>query len=780
MKLFWSRLLSLMLILCLLAPMALAEDEAEAVVDEEEIPAHEETVDYIQNVLMVNGTMFVSDFNYIYKAEDDGWSLVNLLGDKDGSVAAVTDAEDGVYAFVSFWGSWDNEGNYIEPESRFSIYRVPVNEAGEVGKGELVCNVDLELNTDDIQVFGIAMMDNQAYLLVFDYADEWDYNSIYRVDLATGKGKQLLKDHISNLKAYKGGKLMAVYFNREESYDENWALVKMPTLVAIDPATGDMSELAELTGTNIGGFVYDAQSDAVYYSERSFVYSVGDGQSEPQVVGYIPGSSLYGRSDCSVAIHDGRYYIGDVYSSSEVGGTPLLSATIDPALLPSRTLRVSNAWSADDAIRAYSKEHPEVAVEYVETSLSTADQYKQHMESAQKADIYQVVLPYSPFAVLRNKGGLADLASSEKLVEITGRMYPHLTGEFFRDGKLYGVPVYMSASSMGVYTEALEKVGLEREQLPTTYGEMMDFMTEWYYDYYDDFEDMSFFEWADDLRGTLFQMIFEARVLSCKARGERITFNTPEMMALLNRLDSNEMKEVFETIGPKRDDNGNVLEMVYYDDVIPGLFSNYFDVTPQRYRQWTPVEPLLLKVDGDEQPVIGASLYLLVANYRSENLDLVIDFLEYMAENMPQYLKAALMPDENDPIETSYYQQEKEMFEEEIVKMEERLAKLKESGEEEDEVGMSVEDMERQLQLNRETLVSIEADRWAFSEEDMKNYRENIAPYLVVTASNVLSGENNPVASAISMYIDRASNMDAQALVNRIDQVINDMEEENR
>ena len=764
--------LCLVLALCLLAPMALAEDIG---IEEQSAPTLLEKLDSApEGLFVVGNTLYAQSWPGLVKKVENGWLQYNL--NSEGSVDTICAAEDGFYILCRYYEVYNPAtDSWEKPESgMFAIQHVALDEEGAPGKPEPVCGITWAVNEDNYpQIDAMMIQDGSAYISVHDDDMNWDKLALYRVDLTTGQGTKVLNDYLTGFIGYKDGLMLARYANWEELYD-NGNQVKQPEVATIDLASGEITRLAELTSANAGSMVYDAATDSVYFADATLVYRFDSSFSAPTAVGYLIGGSSYGRSNGNAVLYKDRYLIGDWDDEERI-----LSATIDPALLPSRTLRITNAWYSEEAIRAYAKAHPDVAIEYIELSGYTAEFYQSHMQSPQAADIYMLSLPYSPYAALEHYGLLTDLSGSEKLLSLVSSMYPNMTSAYLKDGKLYGLPVSISASVMGYYPAAFEKIGLSEEDVPATFDELMDFLLDWYYDYYDDYSEISLFEWSPELRDSLFSLIFQQQVLNCQAANVPLTFKGAEMQKLLGRLDSQEMRTVMEELGPKRDESGNIVTVFEWSEEPTSLFSSYANPMPSRYQSWNPPKTLLLRMSEDDDPAIQASVSLLVINRASQNQDLAMDLLEYISENLYQDLLTAMVPDVADPIEVSYYQDNIAFYQERIAEYQKELDKLENADPDDEETALMISSYQENLQYMQDRLVDIEEnERWAFSAEDILYYKESIAPYLVVADSSIFTGTDNPAQSSIQRYIDGA--MDAASFISEIDRIVNMMQMEGR
>lgn len=768
MKRILFRLLCLTLTLCLVWPAALAEET------EEHAPV--ERLESSPDALFVwNDMLYAMLWNSLYRQTENGWEWVADLNTTDSANGTVL--HDGsVWQLMRRSEEYDEAtDSWIAPEGGlYAICRMPLQEDGTLGEAETVCAVSWDLNEEEWpQFYGFIVQDDAAYTLVFDYStmDEWGKNALYRIDLATGKGEQITSAYMSGLTAYKDGQALTMLHNQSEIYQSDPPNTSLqPELAALDLTTGETTPLSTMPGWSCGGIVYVPETDSAYYSDQSYVYRCDCAAGTTEPVGYL-NVSTSSRDSASAVVYQERYYIGDW--SDE---TNLSSATIDPALLPTRTLRVSqSAWEVEEQIRAFGKAHPDVAVEYVETPYGAAE-LQQHMTSPQKADIYSFDVGRGYFTIIRDKKGFADLSGSQTLAETVGAMYPHLTGACLQDGKLFGLPVYLNVSMEGYYPETLEEVGLSEDDIPHTYAELLDFIVRWDDEFFYDWENVDIFEYVYDLRQQLFSQIFMTQILTCEAKGELMTFNTPTIRELLGRLDSQEMKRIFQELTPQQDTDG-VNVIVYASDSMSyidrrAIFSDYYDPLPSVYGRYVDnTKPLILSLDENTPPVINAGEVVLAVNSQSLNQDLAMELLEYIAQNLPVNFRTATMPDVNEPIEVANYQQNLESYDKMIAAVEKNLeeARAMEEGLSE-ELGGAAADIEMTLEEFRNERKRMEENRWAFSEADIANYRANIAPYLVVMSNSVFSGESSDAQKYLSMYMEGA--ISSEQFIQEFDRIV--------
>lgn len=732
------RLISLLLTLCLILPAALAEsaDDAPAVLEELE--------DSIRNLFVHDGALYAQTYwDQLYRQVEGGWRLSGSYPDNEYDIVQVYTSGEDVwflvrkeataqsalcYQFIK--ASFDAQGCLTAPESPVTI------------------DWDMLEYDEYPSMYGFVVDGDVAYLLA-QQPEDWSSNRLYHVDLTTGEAVKLTDEPLMSLSGYKGGLLLAARFSWDET-DENGDLRPIQA-VTVDPATcevtflGYAKPLFSNDNFSTGGLAYDPETDSVYYSDNSHVYRVTP--DDPELIGYLPPSTL-SRQTSSGLIWQGRYYVADYDLAA--------SAALDATQRPQKVLRVQQSWALDDdLLRAFAKLHPEIAIEYVNDYWHDLEDFTRVMQSDRAPDVFSTTMS-SNFVVLRDKKYLMDLSSSQLLTDLVGRMYPHLTAELLKDGQLFALPVYLDAYTFGYYPLAFEKAGVPTDNIPTTFGELLDFVETWYNEYYDDNEGMEFIEYTHNPRRTLFHHICNALELSSQASGT-LTYNTPTIRSLLTRLD--ELRPIFDEITPYSEDD----DYPYIED--NALFTEMDgDPLPRLYRASdSGIQVMTLALDSDTPPVIGANMEVLGINPFTDNAEAAFELLEYIAQNLGIRLMTTMLPDQNDPIEVYEYEKSYERQVQRVADLEARLEWV---------APEDRRDLEDDLNRAKTYLASLEGDgRWAMTTEEILWYREHIAPYLTVQTRDYTSpGASDQMNSIRQRYFD--GQLNAEEFIQEMDRIV--------
>lgn len=729
------RMVSLLLALCLLIPGALAEAA------QEENAVMAEPGESIRAMFEHGGVLYtISYYNDFFRQVEGGWqALGKCLPGKDEIIAASAGGEE-VWLIVSNPEVDEDD----DDEIRFRMVRCGFDADGvPVASGE---PVDVRWDQSNVRyVQCLAVMDGMGYVMTMAKGD-WDNSVVYQIDLTSGEGKKIVKGPLTELRAYKDGLLLAGRFTWDDMDDNGDYLP--PQVVTVDTATGEIARLGMMVDLNDGAIVYDPVTDAVYFSDGGFVYKVaGD---TPERVGYLISNDS--TSNSCAFVMDGIYSVGTYHG--------VASAPVNPELLPKKTLRVSESWMIDDVIHDFAVLHPDISIEFCNVSISDLDAFVRTMKAGNAPDLFAEWVDPG-FVTMRDKGYLADLSSSQVLMDTVGRMLPNVTSDLLKDGKLYGLPVELQAYMTGYYPNALEKAGIPAEAIPTTYGELLDFMVTWHDDYYDDNMGMEVWEYATDLRWALIYDMFEAQLLSCQRTGE-LTFDTPTMRALMARLD--EIQPILDVIAPQVDEES----YEYMDD--NAIFTADHEPLPRAYpqRSWTS-NTVVMSLDEQTDPVIPASVAVLTLNPYTKNADAAMELLEYVAQNLPYRLQISIMPDPTKPVENLEYEREIKWQQDRIADLEKAI----ENAAEEERV-----DLNDELADRKENLARYESEsRWGMTVEEMRAYCENIAPYLTLrTAKFFTSNGYDQMFSTLRRYAE--GQLSADNFIKEMDRIAWMMREE--
>lgn len=754
MKHLWKHLMCTALCLCLLFSAALAE-----AVD---INLHVMT-DYtdadawtVRSGQVVGANLYLLVSN-LYSGSNDGqvrlerWSagmnepetvLEGLRSYRNESTDATTPVVTRLLA--------DGECLYGFDESSRQVMRL-VDGAGSAAVQPL-CTleaVEEEPSEDGIYygsyVNSMFMQDGEVVRLAENYGQGESSLLVERYALDTGKliAQQGVDSTLRALCAYKDGKYLALVQPVPGPEDME---APMTQIAVYDPATGGTTLVATLNGSYLNNLTYDRESDTAYYCGDATIYAVPLATGESRVSAYLPVNAWSGSDTTFAAISGGMI----VYANGD--GTYV--RRLDAPELAAGALTVANEGGTT--------KHMAVVAEHPELNVTLASEYPQTMEELTTAmvsgtgsmDVLCLTTSYNPVERLIDKGYAADLSGYPELMAVAGRMDPRFTQSVMRDGKLYALPVALSTNTLGVNAEAMEKLGLTESDLPATWLEFLDFAANYYYDYGEENADVALMDL--NMRRPLFQMIRDQYVAAQLRDTGSVSFDTPLFRKLMQALEAIDFTELdpYEVKGDKIWEGNDANE--FYEK--QQLFTRYSEASPRAMDQsgyGRSNQPLILRLDSETEPVLPVIMTVMIVNPRSTRMDQAAAYLTaYAGHYDAETENIMFFPDQNDPVPNSYYEVQKQSYEESLRDVDSRIEKADESEK------ASLRETREQIQGY---LDELENQRMSVTEEMIQAYREQVAPYLYVTPQTPLTNpeSSNELETLTSQYLDHAIDLDA-------------------
>lgn len=756
----FSRFLCLLLTLALLLPGVLAN--AEIFEEDEEKVGDLYELYNVTNMIVLNDKLYTLTYGpTLCEYDGENW-FVTVPTAAFSSVCRVYSGEDDSDYFYSDEGDAllvaGEDGDTVEvflPYSNGILDHLSVSlsstEVTLLESFQLPLPVAEETEeTDDdaywtsdlyIDCMGSAYTGDAAYFLVYGLTDTEVYNlyTLVELNLTDGSIRRVTDDYFGAILPLDDQSLIA-YYNCYTDLDN-----PVSSLVKVDRQTGLTQTLCELpTDESYTGF--SSSDGAIVFNNGSQVFRVAAPYDTMETVAYLPPAGIYSTLPGCVS---GSTY----YSYSYDGGLSAIDLT---APLPTTVLRVDNnlLWSSvADLIRQYAKEHPEVGIVYGSVTASTAPEYTQHMQSDEALDIYSFYLPGDAFPALRDKGYLADLSSSADLKQAVAEMFPGINVQLLLDDHVYGLPYAISTSCWAIDTSVLEAVGLSAEDVPTTYLELLNLIDDWITIYIEDYPDYQLLDYPYSLTNQLFSLILMEQISECEVEGRTLTFNDPDFIATLNKLeDMRERLTDYET----RWEEEHTTEGLYGNYVIGGSWSSdsttggtllrdYYSLdidTNTSYYDDSTVIPLFPSISAGQTGYAVGNLAFMSVNRASRNVDAAQALLTYIANNRSPYMKATYSPAYTDNIEDEDYEETKEYYEVLLASLNEEMAKADDS---------EKRDYEDSIKYIEEALSDMSP--WLYVTEDILVY-DGLMEHFHLMETTVFYGDSSEAATLLTRFID--------------------------
>lgn len=595
---------------------------------------------------------------------------------------------------------------------------------------EVVCTVatnDLYIQEEDysymVDINGLCCMNGHVYFASSDWRGSEPKYFLYDINLDGGAVTKLpLTQRINSTIPYKDGLLLSYV---SSSWDENTNQEIPAQLVTINPADGTTVSVKEMADTAyIYTLAYDAAKDTVYYFTESTLWGM-TGMGTPFKAAYANQSYVD-----SMTIFSSGY--AALWSSDG-----LEIHNLDPAYLPTKTLTLIGSWR-DAAARKFTQENPDIPLIFSEQYYGMADLGQAMVSGDTTIDVIRTNVE-NGFDNLLEKGYCADLSSSQKLMDYVNSLYPALRDEVMKDGKLYAIPVSIYGSTLSYMPSKLEEIGLTEEDMPTTFVELCEFITRWNNEWIDDENKTNVMPFCTTMsnRSVVFDLMLKAYLDYYDAKGEPLTFDTPEFNAMLTALDSMDASNL--------DMPANMSDQEYdeYYQLYSGVFVDR-GLLSTAEGEYASV-PLKLSIGEGKDFTVGTTMEVLFVNPRCANLPEAIKLLECYVDTLDESYKILMCPDCNDPVENQYYQDTLKNFQDSLAELQEQLKTA------DDAEKRELEDI---IKYYEDSLNNKESFRWDYPAQTIAQYRE-IGDHVFARHANVLYSAGNDTSTQLRSLHER-------------------------
>ncbi len=594
----------------------------------------------------------------------------------------------------------------------------------------------------------VAVADGYLYLLKAGM--DASANELLRFNLSDGGFIKYDASLVAGFVPYKDGKALIMQYTSEQ---DAMARTGKLWLNVLDLESGEVTKGLELPVPVAEGLAYDANTDTAAYFSTGEIYAV-DQMASCRLAGYAPAAYQGITYSKALMLKNSLYALNGVQVS--------VRSIAKGEAIP-RALRIQNA--SEQSYKEFAVKRPDIPVALKNTPFDSAEMLMQDM-AAGSSDLYSFKIDELDYHSLIEKGYTASLSGSSMLMGIVREMYPFLQKELLRDEDLAAFPVSLSGQTLGYSKKALSELGLTEEDLPRTFPELLDFITNWDADYGVDHPSLALFR--DNLYGDSKQMFMGILIQYYSAYyqklGENLTFDTPLMEKLLSALEAADFNAL-KTKDVQQAMSGSVTYTFATagasDQPATALFTMYQEAVLSEYGfMMSDFVPLPLSLDDGLDPVVPAALTVYVVNPYSPNQDLAIAYLEHFAAARSKVSRAAMSPEYNEPVLSPMYETRKAQQEKEIsdIKTQLETAPLDKKKE-----------LEESLKAAQEQLSFLESIKWQVSQEDITAYRELVN---FLTVNNVsplmLLAKDQSMAALLGRYT--AGQLDTRELLKALEQ----------
>jgi hypothetical protein len=453
-----------------------------------------------------------------------------------------------------------------------------------------------------------------------------------------------------------------------------------------DVNTAQTQKLLDAPEGYLSGLAYDRESGTIAITGNGAVYT--SKQGAPFTEGGYLNISMQGNI-VRAALPDENTYAAIVPNDT------VLVCSLS-SLKGVKPLHIAGGNLEEETVAAFRRANPGTPVVYMNMMEEDILALQLVLRTGD-VDIYVLPTGLPIYGDMLQKGFALDLSGEQQLASTVSAMYPRMKEQVMRDGKLYGLPIYVyTFDALGYNPELFEKAGLA---VPQTLFELMD--------------QLESFAQRDDtllmyasLSGTseaVLRYISHAYLSATTAKSPEMAFDPETFRSLIAR---------WEAISPGLEKD-TAQEMLAES---PSMFCSRFLFTPGNGNYLLDEYKVLPLAIGDGyEKILPAVLGAMIVNPASKNQAEAIRFLDFYEENMPWQQRFAMYPDENDPVADPEMLKSVNEKEQDIQLLTDQLA------------ACAPEDQKQlteQLEQAKKDLASLKADMWVIGADEISAYRD--------------------------------------------------------
>ena len=552
---------------------------------------------------------------------------------------------------------------------------------------------------------------------------------------------------ITSMASFGEGKLLLV----GADYSGEQMVTK---LLLYDTAQEALTELGDVpcVGWNTpAGLCFDEAHGLLYYTMGGSVWrcTVSEsGVGEPAEFADMP---LDVYSDASAVLLD------DLYIVSSYEG--VVGRDVTAEKLPGQRLRIANSNYSDALKKAYyafTDAHPEYMVTI--TDGATMDSVVQDMMNrSDEVDVYSISASSDAYRALLERGFMTELGSSETIRQAVEGMYPAIRESVMKDGEVYGLPVGVWTMVQGINRKALtEKLGFADDDIPTDWPGLLALLAKLSDGRMENAPELSLLEpgyAAGDAKPSFFFNMLQNFFLWMNVDEANLERSGEVLLSLCEAFEAIDWAGLGLPEEVDWDDSG---AWEYNEENI--LFGTLF-LSVGSSRSGSAFEPRLLAVEAGGEAYAGLDETVLFVNPFSKNREAAIEYVELALAQVAPTDRMNMSPENNAPVENSYYEEGLKSYDDSIAELEAALEKA----EDEEKRGELTENLEYMRQAREE----YEQDaRWEVTQEAIDDYQA-IAQHFAVNSEGIW---NEDSVTQVQQYLDGA--ITAQQLVGELEKTL--------
>lgn len=522
--------------------------------------------------------------------------------------------------------------------------------------------IDTSLTFDadwqDFISFAYAIWEDTLYA---SYKNAGDGYTIYAFDLENGNRRKVCYvGQIYSLSA-GDGKLLACA--SEKTTGALWYYL-------IDCATGEKTKFVMgLKDQQSSELIYDGQG-GWYYASRSGTIRRLAADGIESIVASFP--MLADGSSCDLTLSADRsklLLLEKSYSGATVFRTiELESRAIASLVFDGWTNAMNSGFGTLPSFSTFAMEHEQVQ-SVMRSGLSTGHDVAQALLTKNDAfDILVMNTAVMDLQSLYSKGFFVNLADDDVISAYFDQLYPTWRDACMWRGQIAAFPLQADDRYQFMYNAELWlDLGLT---IPQTYAQLFQCIQQWSDEGI--LDEYPLFEINGNSNRSyehLFNKLLGDYILRCEAGEQPLDFQDPALLELLRQLE--EMRNLLD----KHDSlNLTGTPLMAFRG---GVTAVNFDHSYESYGHY---DPLMLGFTEEDDPIMQASMIVMVLNPHGKNIELAKDYLSYLAGNPTPVTQCVFLQGMPDGIATIQSQAAKAEWEAEYASCEQQLQVAQASG----------------------------------------------------------------------------------------------------
>ncbi len=519
-------------------------------------------------------------------------------------------------------------------------------------------SLTFEADWQDFISFAYAIWEDTLYTT---YKNAGDGYTIYAFDLENGNRREV--SYVGQIYSLSAGDGTLLACASEKTTGSLWYYL-------IDSSTGAKTKFVMgLADQQYSDLIHDGEGGWYYASRSGTIRHLASDGKESSVASF---PMFADGSSCDLTLSADRsklLLLEKNYSGATVFRTiELESRAIASLVFDGWTNAMNSGFGTLPSFSTFAMEHGQVQ-SVIRSELSTRHDVAQALLT--KNDTFDILVMNTAVMDLQSlysKGFFVDLADDDVISAYFDQLYPTWRDACMWRGQIAAFPLQADDRYQFMYnTELWIDLGLTT---PQTYAQLFQCIQQWSDEGI--LDEYPLFEINGNSNRSyehLFNKLLGDYILRCEAGEQPLDFQDPALLELLRQLE--EMRNLLD----KHDSlNLTGTPLMAFRG---GVTAVNFDHSYESYGHY---DPLMLGFTEEDDPIMQASMIVMVVNPHGKNIELAKDYLSYLAGNPTPVTQCVFLQGMPDGIATIQSQAAKAEWEAEYASCEQQLQVAQASG----------------------------------------------------------------------------------------------------